>query len=205
MTRHERRAGSDLPMRHLPFYLLVAVAVLSVSGVAGQGPPAGRQGGPPAGPPPTARASAPIDLTGQWVSIVTEDWRWRMVTPPKGDYASVPLNAEGRKAADGWDLAADNASGNQCRAFGAAAIHACSHSRSHLVAGRQHVEARNRRRPADTSVPVRIAHTFRRVTAASGTRRCEKLAGSLHRSVVQAAADTRVGLRRQRRAARRKP
>jgi hypothetical protein len=53
---------------------------------------------------------------------VTEDWRWRMVTPPKGDYASVPLNAEGRKAADSWDLAGDNTSGNQCRAFGAAAI-----------------------------------------------------------------------------------
>ena len=27
-----------------------------------------------------------------------------MVTPPKGDYASVPLNPEGRKAADAWDL-----------------------------------------------------------------------------------------------------
>lgn len=134
---------SDVSIRHLPFYLLVAVAALSVSSIAAQGPPGGRQGGAPAGregapppdgrqggapagrqagPPPTARASAPIDLTGQWVSIVTEDWRWRMVTPPKGDYASVPLNAEGRKVADGWDLAADNASGNQCRAFGAAAI-----------------------------------------------------------------------------------
>ena len=84
----------------------------------GQAPPAGRQGGPP----PTARAAAPVDLTGQWVSIVTEDWRWRMVTPPKGDYASVPLNAEGRKLADAWSLDADNAAGNQCRAFGAAAI-----------------------------------------------------------------------------------
>jgi hypothetical protein len=45
-----------------------------------------------------------------------------MVTPPKGDYASVPLNAEGRKVADGWDLEADNAGGNQCRAFGAAGV-----------------------------------------------------------------------------------
>ena len=47
--------------------------------------------------PPTPQAQAPIDLTGWWVSVVTEDWRWRMVTPPKGDYASVPINAEGRR------------------------------------------------------------------------------------------------------------
>ena len=58
----------------------------------------------------------------QWVSVVTEDWRWRMVTPPKGDFASVPLNAEGRKVAAAWDLDQDNAAGNQCRAFGAAAV-----------------------------------------------------------------------------------
>jgi hypothetical protein len=83
----------------------------------------GRQGGArQGGPPPTARSAAPVDLTGQWVSVVTEDWRWRMVTPPKGDYASIPLNAEGRKVADGWNLEADNAAGNQCRAFGAAAL-----------------------------------------------------------------------------------
>lgn len=72
--------------------------------------------------PPTARRQAPIDLTGYWVSIVTEDWRWRMVTPAKGDYASVPLNDEGRKTADTWDLAKDKANGVECRAFGAAAI-----------------------------------------------------------------------------------
>jgi hypothetical protein len=61
-------------------------------------------------------------LTGYWVSVVTEDWRWRMVTPAKGDYASVPLNPEGRKVADAWDLAHDKASGNLCRAFGAGAL-----------------------------------------------------------------------------------
>lgn len=82
----------------------------------------GRQGGPPSGPPQTPRAMAPVDLTGIWVSVVTEDWRWRMVTPPKNDLASIPLNAEGRKLAARWDLAADNAAGNQCRAFGAAGL-----------------------------------------------------------------------------------
>jgi hypothetical protein len=70
----------------------------------------------------TAKAGAPIDLTGYWVSIVTEDWRYRMVTPAKGDYASVPLNAEGKKAADAWDAAKDEAAGEQCRSYGAPAI-----------------------------------------------------------------------------------
>ena len=64
------------------------------------------------------RESAVIDITGQWVSIITEDWRWRMVTPPKGDTSSVPLNAAGRKAADVWDLGADRARGALCKAFG---------------------------------------------------------------------------------------
>ena len=78
--------------------------------------------GGPAGPPPTPRAGAPIDYTGTWVSVVTEDWRWRMVTPPKGDVASVPVSGEGRKAAAAWDLNADNAAGNQCKAFGVGGI-----------------------------------------------------------------------------------
>ncbi len=63
-----------------------------------------------------------MDLTGQWVSVITEDWRWRMTTPQKGDYGSMPLNAEGRRVADTWDLAKDASAGEQCRAFGAAAI-----------------------------------------------------------------------------------
>ena len=82
------------------------------------------QFGPP--PPQVRRARprpvAPEDLTGYWVSIVTEDWRWRMVTPAKGDYTSVPLSPAGRKAADAWDPAKDTAEGNQCKAYGAAAI-----------------------------------------------------------------------------------
>src|SRR5438132_7467285 len=69
-----------------------------------------------------AKASAPIDLTGYWVSLVTEDWRWRMVTPPKGDYTSVPINAAGRRVADAWNPEKDEAAGEQCKAYGAAAI-----------------------------------------------------------------------------------
>src|SRR5690606_19253526 len=52
-----------------------------------------------------ARSRAPLDLQGQWVSVVTEDWRWRMTMPPKGDYASVPLNDAGIAAANQWQPA----------------------------------------------------------------------------------------------------
>ncbi len=89
---------------------------------------AAQEEGAPTPPPPlTPRLSLPrpprlIDITGYWVAIVDEDWRWRMMTPPKGDYSSIPLNAEGRKVALTWDLAADEKSGNACRAYGAAGI-----------------------------------------------------------------------------------
>jgi len=74
--------------------------------------------------PKTAKSSAPpeTDFTGYWVSLVTEDWRWRMVTPPKGDYASVPLTIEGREVADTWNPAKDEAAGEQCRSYAAPAI-----------------------------------------------------------------------------------
>jgi hypothetical protein len=70
----------------------------------------------------TAKAFAPIDITGYWVAFVTEDWRFRMITPRKGDYQPVPMTDLARKVADAWDPAADEASGNQCKAYGAAAI-----------------------------------------------------------------------------------
>ena len=80
------------------------------------------RGGPPPGPPPTPKAAAPIDLAGYWVSVVTEDWRFRMVTPPKGDTQSVPLNPAGLKITTDWDPAKDEAAGEQCKYYGAPAI-----------------------------------------------------------------------------------
>jgi hypothetical protein len=79
----------------------------------------GRGGG---GPAASARQAAPIDLTGYWVSVITEDWKYRMVTPKKGVFDAIPLSAEGRKVADSWDPARDEAAGEQCRAYGAPAI-----------------------------------------------------------------------------------
>lgn len=73
-------------------------------------------------PTRTARAVAPADLTGYWVSVITEDWRERMLTPPIGDVAGVPVNQEGMKAAQEWQPEKDIAAGEQCRPFGAAGV-----------------------------------------------------------------------------------
>jgi hypothetical protein len=93
----------------------LAIVLLSQAALAGQG--RGRQGGPP-----SPRAAAPVDLTGTWVSVVTEDWRWRMRTPPKGDVASLPLTEAAIKVANAWDPARDAAAGEQCRGYGAPAV-----------------------------------------------------------------------------------
>jgi hypothetical protein len=65
---------------------------------------------------------APTDFTGTWVSVITEDWRFRMVTPPVGDTASIPLNQAGTQAAGAWDIKKDIAANEQCKAFGAGGI-----------------------------------------------------------------------------------
>jgi hypothetical protein len=79
--------------------------------------PANRAATPPAS---TARAQAPFDLTGYWVSLVTENWRYRMVVPQRGDYAGIPVNANAKQFADAWRAAPDIAAGKQCEAYGVA-------------------------------------------------------------------------------------
>jgi hypothetical protein len=81
-----------------------------------------RGGGGRGGAAPTARQSAPIDLTGYWVSVITEDWKFRMVTPAKGVYDALVLNPQGRKIADSWDPARDEKAGELCKAYGAPTI-----------------------------------------------------------------------------------
>lgn len=106
VARSGARAGAGL--------LATACLLMSTSvGLDGQG-----RGNAAAGPPPSSRAIAPLDLSGYWVSIVNEDWRFRMLTPPKGDYESVPLTQEGRRVADTWDPARDEAANDRCKAYG---------------------------------------------------------------------------------------
>ncbi len=97
--------------------LFLIATALTLASIA-----AGQNRGAPAGPLTTAKVSAPIDLTGYWVAYVTEDWRFRMITPRKGDYQMVPMTEQARKVAGAWDPAADEAAGSQCKAYGAAAI-----------------------------------------------------------------------------------
>ena len=106
------------PIGPVRLAIWIAAVLVASSGLEAQRGEAPGRGGPP----PTPRAAAAFDLAGTWVAVVTEDWRWRMVTPPKNDVSSVPLNGEGRKVVASWDLDQDNAAGNQCRAFGAAGV-----------------------------------------------------------------------------------
>jgi len=71
---------------------------------------------------PRARDLAPIDLTGYWVSYVTENWRYRMVTPAKGEYRRIPVSPAGVPIINAWDPVADTRAGNQCKSYGAGAI-----------------------------------------------------------------------------------
>ena len=93
-----------------------AAAPLALLHAQGRGP------GAPAGPPPAGRAAAPYDITGYWVSLVTDDWRYRMLTPPKGNVDYLPVTAEGRRGANAWDAAKDAAAGQQCKVYGAGGI-----------------------------------------------------------------------------------
>jgi hypothetical protein len=104
------RAGRTRTIR--PHWVVAVAITASVTGswAHAQTP------SPPA--PLTAKQSAPIDLTGEWVSIVNEDWRWRMLTPHKGDYVGVKLTAEGQKTADAWTAADDGS----CKAYGAGGL-----------------------------------------------------------------------------------
>ena len=93
-----------------------AMFLLSISSFA-QGQRGGRGAGGQAAPP-TAQAAAPADLTGYWVSIIVDNWKYLVITPPKGDSGYLPVNPEARRVADTWDPAKDEAAGEQCKAYG---------------------------------------------------------------------------------------
>jgi hypothetical protein len=108
-----RRSGSAGTTLALVAVVTFAIATGVVPRLDAQG--RGR-GAPP--PPPPGRAAAPVDLTGTWVSIVTEDWRYRMIAPPKGDTLGIPFNQAGIAAANMWDPSQDG----RCEAYGVGGI-----------------------------------------------------------------------------------
>ena len=132
--------------------LAVSPAIARAQGRGGQGRGGAR---------PTAKAAAPIDLTGYWVSVITEDWRYRMVTPAKGDYQGVPMTQDALKIADAWDPKADVAAGVECKSYGAPTIM--------RVPGRLHItwqDDETLRAETDAGTQTRI-YRFR--PAAAGT------------------------------------
>jgi hypothetical protein len=105
------------------------------------------------GPPRPAREAAPIDLTGYWVSYVTENWRYRMVTPAKGEYRRIPVAPAALPLINSWDPAADERAGNQCKSYGAGAIMS--------VPGRLHItwqDADTLRIDTDAGTQTRLFH-----------------------------------------------
>jgi hypothetical protein len=127
--------------------LLVMLAVHATAWAQGRG----RGGAAP--PPQTAKAAALIDLTGYWVSVVTEDWRYRMVTPARGDYQGVPMTPAARAIADAWDPAKEEASGELCKSYGAPALL--------RVPGRLHItwqDDQTLRMDSDAGKQTRIFH-----------------------------------------------
>ena len=127
---------------------VVFVFVLALAGPAPLR--AQRQNGPAT---TSARDRAPIDLTGYWVSYVTENWRYRMVTPAKGEYRRIPASPAALPLINAWDPAADERAGNQCRSYGAAAIMS--------VPGRLHItwqDADTLRVETDAGTQTRLFH-----------------------------------------------
>lgn len=96
--------------------------VLSMLSLAVPASVSAQFGTAPTASPANARAGAPFDPSGYWVSVVTDDWRYRMITPDKGDFAGIILTPEGQRIARAWDPAKDEASGDQCKSYGAGAI-----------------------------------------------------------------------------------
>ena len=117
-ARHLLLVGRAFPVRRSLGGGGVSRLTLTLACVGAFGVVAAAQRGQGPQPPRTPREAVPFDLTGTWVSVVTEDWRWRMVVLRKGDYSSVPLNADGRKAADAWDPSMNDG----CKPYGAPAL-----------------------------------------------------------------------------------
>ena len=148
LTRPRGARRAALPM--------LAVALAGLAGGAGPAVMSGQgRGGAAPVPRQTARQQAPVDLTGTWVSVVTEDWRWRMVTPPKGDVASIPVSARRTEGGGGWNRDADNAEREPVQGVRRRRHHAAARTTSRLVAGRSDAQIRVRRRHADAAAALR--------------------------------------------------
>ena len=146
-----------------------AMAGLLVVAIAGRAAVHAQQ--QPAAAASPARDRAPIDLTGYWVSYVTENWRYRMVTPAKGEYRRIPSSRAALPLINAWDPAADERAGNQCKSYGAGAIM--------TVPGRLHItwqDADTLRLETDAGTQTRLFHFAPRPTSSPRTWQGESAA-----------------------------
>lgn len=121
-SRAESRRGSLAACAACVVVFGCAAGAFAVAGMAqGRGGFGGGRGG---GGAQSAEEAAPVDLTGYWVSIVTEDWIERMSpdSPPSG-------TGGGRGGGRGAAVSPDP--GEPCRVYGAAG--------SMRVPGRLHI------------------------------------------------------------------
>ena len=107
---------------------------------------------------PSARDVAPIDLTGYWVSYVTENWRYRMVTPAKGEYRRIPVSPAALPIINAWDPAADDTSGQPVQVVRRGRHHERARPPAHHLAGCRHAAHRHRRGHADAALSLHRAH-----------------------------------------------
>jgi hypothetical protein len=136
-----------------------ALAALALA-LAGPAPVRAQQRGGAA--TKSARDAAPIDLTGYWVAYVTENWRYRMVTPAKGEYRRIPASPAALPLINAWDPAADERAGSQCKSYGAGNIMS--------VPGRLHItwqDADTLRIDTDAGTQTRLFHFSQRASAAT--------------------------------------
>ena len=152
--------AASLNLRRLPGPLrgtrptsAFAIAALVIGAAAGIAAQAGGQRGAPPPAPLTPKAAAPFDPSGYWVSLVSDEWRYRMLTPAKGNVDWVPVSAEGRRVAEAWDPARDEANGEQCRGYGAGGIMRLP-SRLHIT----WADDRTLRIDIDTGTQTRLIH-----------------------------------------------
>jgi hypothetical protein len=135
------------PARTVPQSVWVLLGVLSLLPLHGRAAETAEAA-------PDARSQAPLDFTGYWVSLVTEDWRYRMMVADPGDTESIPLNPEGVKAAAAWNpQQARAASDEACRAFGAGGIM--------RIPGRLHItwqDANTLKIETDSGTQTRLLH-----------------------------------------------
>ncbi len=149
-------------MRHR--YLLAAIVLIGSAAAQPPGPPQ---------PPRSGKAAAPVDFTGYWVSVISEDWRWRMVTPIKGDFASVPLNAEGQRVGNHVGPGQRRSRGAGLQELRSCRADARSRARPYHLGGRQHSEARGRFRHADPPISLHRQDAREPGGKLAGVLRCE--------------------------------